>query len=119
MPTHPLARPPTKSPMKPRAFEAALVRARALARATYIARDLTNAPPAHLTPRTLADAAKTLGLRFGFGVEIVDRAKLEEMGLIVLDHEELKETEIGKILFMNDEDAMGRHIRTMLRGVGG
>ena len=69
-----------KSPMKPRAFEAALVRARALARATYIARDLTNAPPAHLTPRTLADAAKTLGLRFGFRVEIVDRAKLEEMG---------------------------------------
>ena len=34
-------------------------------------------------------------------------------------YEELKETKIGKILFMNDEDAMGRHIRTMLRGVGG
>lgn len=62
------------------AYEAALERARALTRASFIARDLTNAPPAHLTPRTLADSAVALGEKFGFDVEIIDRVELEEMG---------------------------------------
>ena len=69
-----------RAAVAPQVFEAALVRARALVRATYIARDLTNAPPAHLTPRTLVETAETLGKRFGFEVEIADHAKLEELG---------------------------------------
>ncbi len=61
-------------------YEAALVRARALARASFVGRDLTNAPPAHLTPKTLAESAVALAARFGFEAEIIDRVELEDMG---------------------------------------
>lgn len=62
------------------AYESALVRARALARATFVGRDLTNAPPAHLTPPTLAASAVELAEKFGFEAEVLDRIELEEMG---------------------------------------
>ncbi len=61
-------------------FEVVLRRAVAYARATYIARDLTNAPPAHLTPRTLAEVAVRLADEFGFEAEVIDRLELAEMG---------------------------------------
>mgnify|MGYP000598571369 CR=1 FL=1 len=52
----------------------------AAARAASVARDLTNAPPAHLTAPDLADVAVELGERFGFGVEVFDKAALIELG---------------------------------------
>lgn len=64
----------------PSVYEVALVRARALVRATYVGRDLTNAPPAHLTPPTLASSAVELAEKFGFTAEVLDRVELEEMG---------------------------------------
>ncbi|QIK82455.1 M17 family metallopeptidase [Sanguibacter sp. HDW7] len=49
-------------------------------RATVVARDLTNTPPGHLTATGIADIAVELGTRFGFDVEIADRAQLVELG---------------------------------------
>ncbi|GAA2031216.1 leucyl aminopeptidase [Agromyces tropicus] len=50
------------------------------ARATALARDLANTPPSHLTASDLADVAELLGGRFGFDVEVFDRAQLIELG---------------------------------------
>ena len=48
-------------------------------RASAIARDLANSPPAHLTAVALADVAATLGDAHGFTVEAFDREQLIEM----------------------------------------
>lgn len=50
------------------------------ARATTIARDLTNTPGAHLTAPDLADVAVELGRTYGFDVEVFDEAQLLAMG---------------------------------------
>lgn len=55
-------------------------RARSYARAAYVARDLTNAPPAHLNPGSLEKCALRLGDQFGFAVETIDGVELAEMG---------------------------------------
>lgn len=54
--------------------------ARAYARAAYVARDLTNAPPAHLNPGCLERCAHRLGDAYGFEVETIDGVELENMG---------------------------------------
>ena len=48
-------------------------------RASAVARDLANSPPAHLTAVALADVATTLGDAHGFTVEAFDREQLIEM----------------------------------------
>jgi leucyl aminopeptidase len=50
------------------------------ARATSIARDLANTPPSHLTATDMANVAEMLGGRFGFHVDVYDRAQLVELG---------------------------------------
>lgn len=50
------------------------------ARATSIARDLTNTPSGHLTAPDLADVAVGLGSKFGFDVEVFGQAELIAMG---------------------------------------
>ncbi|MCL3861898.1 M17 family metallopeptidase [Actinotalea sp. K2] len=50
------------------------------ARATSVARDLTNTPAAHLTAPDLADVAVELGRTYGFDVEVFDEAQLIAMG---------------------------------------
>lgn len=49
-------------------------------RATVVARDLANTPPEHLTATNFGDIAAVLGARFGFDVELFDRAALTELG---------------------------------------
>ena len=49
--------------------------------AAYLARDLANTPPAHLTARMLADRAVAVAETCGLGIEVFDRDKLEVMGL--------------------------------------
>ena len=49
-------------------------------RTTIVARDLTNTPPGLLTATGIADIAVELGARFGFDVQVTDRAGLEELG---------------------------------------
>ena len=48
-------------------------------RATSVARDLANAPPAYLTASAMADVAAELGATYGFEVESFDKAQLVEM----------------------------------------
>lgn len=60
--------------------ESAAEEACVAARATYVARDLTNAPPAHLRAVDMADVAARLGAEFGFEVEAFGRDELAEMG---------------------------------------
>ncbi|GAA4400916.1 hypothetical protein GCM10023153_28850 [Ornithinibacter aureus] len=48
-------------------------------RASAVARDLANSPPAHLTAVALADVAAELGDAHGFTVEAFDREQLIEM----------------------------------------
>lgn len=50
------------------------------ARAAVIARDVTNTPPGHLTATDLANISESLGARFGFGVEVFDKAALVALG---------------------------------------
>lgn len=65
--------------------DAALIeRARAAAvvsaRAAIVARDLANTPPGYLSASDLGTVAEQLGTRFGFEVELFDRAALHELG---------------------------------------
>jgi len=52
--------------------------ARSIAAATWMVRDLINTPPNLLGPVELAEAARTLGLRHGASVEIIEGAALDE-----------------------------------------
>ena len=49
-------------------------------RATAVARDLANTPPAHLTAAAMAEVAAELGTAHGFEVEAFDKAQLIELG---------------------------------------
>lgn len=53
----------------------------ATSKAAYLARDLANTPPAHLTARMLADRAVSVAEVCGLEIEVFDRDKLEVMGL--------------------------------------
>ncbi len=61
-------------------LSAAIDAARVCARSTVIARDLANTPPNHLTATRMGEVAVELGERFGFGVELFDKAALTELG---------------------------------------
>lgn len=50
------------------------------ARAANIARDLSNAPPGHLTATRMGETAQALGTTFGLDVEVFDKAQLIELG---------------------------------------
>ncbi len=52
----------------------------ATARATNIARDLSNAPPGHLTATGMANAAVALGASTGLEVEVFDKKQLIALG---------------------------------------
>ena len=50
------------------------------ARTAAVARDLANTPAGHLSASAMADVAIGLGERFGFDVEVYDKAALVELG---------------------------------------
>jgi leucyl aminopeptidase len=52
---------------------------RVAARAAGVARDLANTPPGHLSATAMADVAADLGGRFGFEVEVFDKAQLVDL----------------------------------------
>ncbi len=62
------------------AVEAGLAAGALAARASVVARDVTNTPPGHLTATDIAAVAEQLGERFGFRVEVFDKAALIELG---------------------------------------
>jgi len=55
-------------------------RGHVLAAAGALARDLANAPPAHLTAARMADIAVEIGHTCGMKVEVFDKADLEKLG---------------------------------------
>lgn len=61
-------------------LEMRMERAKIFARATFVARDLTNAPPGHLTAPRFAAIACELAEKYGFGAKVVSLAELDEMG---------------------------------------
>ncbi len=63
------------------AFDAAIARAAALAEATNFARDLINEPPNVLTPTELAHRASAMAASFGLECEILDRPRMQELGM--------------------------------------
>ncbi|GLZ10426.1 putative cytosol aminopeptidase [Actinomadura sp. NBRC 104425] len=58
----------------------ALDRARTLAEAVCLVRDLVNTPPSHLTPDDLARTAERVASETGLGIEILDDKALAEGG---------------------------------------
>jgi leucyl aminopeptidase len=50
------------------------------ARATHLARDLANTPPAYLTARKMAEKAVEVAKETGLGIEVFDKDKLLAMG---------------------------------------
>ncbi len=58
----------------------ALVEARIACEATYLARNLENAPPNEIYPETLADVARISAIKFGYRCTIWDKKKIEHMG---------------------------------------
>ncbi|NLF04073.1 MAG: leucyl aminopeptidase [Actinomycetales bacterium] len=55
-------------------------RGRSLARATSVARDLSNAPGSLLTAPAFGDLATRIASETGLGIEVLDKAALEELG---------------------------------------
>ena len=60
--------------------EAVLARARALATATTLARDLVNDPPNRLTPQALAERAREVAEEAGLVYDVLDEVQLADQG---------------------------------------
>lgn len=69
------------SASKARGADAGVERGKVTAGAVYLARDLANLPPAHLTARLLADRAVQVAQASGLEVEVFDKDKIEVLGL--------------------------------------
>ena len=63
------------------ALERAMRHGIVLAEATNFARDLVNEPPNVLTPSELANRAGAMATQFGLECEILDRARMQELGM--------------------------------------
>lgn len=68
------------SATKSREIASGINKGKVAARATIVARDLTNTPPGHLTATDFAEVVKTLGRKYGFDVKSFDKAALIKMG---------------------------------------
>ncbi|MDQ2904724.1 MAG: leucyl aminopeptidase [Chloroflexota bacterium] len=65
----------------PDLFKQAIERGRVMAEATNFARDLINEPPNVLTPTELANRASSMAARVGLECEVLDRPRMEELGM--------------------------------------
>ncbi|MFS0553455.1 leucyl aminopeptidase [Brevibacillus sp. 179-C9.3 HS] len=61
--------------------QAGVARGSALVSGTNLARTLVNEPANYLTPRALKDAMVAVAERYGMTVEVLEKAKLEELGM--------------------------------------
>jgi leucyl aminopeptidase len=59
----------------------ALRRGRIIAEAQNFARTLANEPANHLTPLKLAEAARQMASEFGLGCEVLDEARMRQLGM--------------------------------------
>src|SRR5690606_18565919 len=89
------------------------------ARATVVARDLANAPPGHLTATALGLVAQDLGQRFGFDVELFDRAALVDLGcggLLGVNQGSAEEPRMIKLSYRPTGEATG-HLGMVGKGI--
>ena len=88
-------------------------------RATCVARDLANAPPAYLTASAMADVAAELGAVHGFAVESFDKAQLIEMrcgGLLGVNAGSTEEPRMVVLRYTPEGDATG-HLGLVGKGI--
>ena len=93
------------------ALATGVARGVACAEATMLARDLANTPPSLLTAEDIAEVAVALGTERGFGVEVFDRAALEEMGcggLLGVNAGSEKEPRMIKLTYEPEAEPTGR-----------
>ncbi|KAG4070414.1 hypothetical protein HA402_013488 [Bradysia odoriphaga] len=89
------------------------------ARAAIVARDLANTPPGHLTATDMGEIALELGERFGFGVEVFDKAALIELGcggLLGVNQGSVEEPRMIRLDFVPDGEATG-HLGLVGKGI--
>lgn len=94
-------------------------RGRVCVRATNIARDLSNAPPSHLTAAGLGEVAKDLGRRFGFRVEESDKEQLIDLrcgGLLGVNAGSAQEPRMLKLAFVPEGTRSG-HLGLVGKGI--
>jgi leucyl aminopeptidase len=89
------------------------------ARAAVVARDLANTPPGHLTATDIGAIAAELGPRFGFGVELFDKAALIALGcggLLGVNQGSTEEPRMVKLTYRPDGDASA-HLGLVGKGI--
>ena len=89
-----------------------------MSRAAVVARDVTNTPPGHLTATDLARISESLGERFGFGVEVFDKAALIELGcggLLGVNQGSVEEPRMIKLTY--GPDAAAGHLGLVGKGI--
>ncbi|WP_404431006.1 leucyl aminopeptidase [Microbacterium lacus] len=89
------------------------------ARATVVARDVTNTPPGHLTATDIGLIADELGPRYGFGVELFDKAALIALGcggLLGVNQGSTEEPRMVKLTYSPDGEASG-HLGLVGKGI--
>ncbi|WP_137844042.1 leucyl aminopeptidase [Microbacterium sp. 2FI] len=89
------------------------------ARAAVVARDLANTPPGHLTATDMGDIAVELGARYGFGVELFDKAALIELGcggLLGVNQGSVEEPRMVKLTYTPSGEATG-HLGLVGKGI--
>lgn len=98
----------------------AVQRARAYALATFIARDLTNAPPGHLTPESFAKVAQRLAAESGFEAEVLGLSELDELGcggIIGVNRGSAIEARLVKLTYTPGEPARDRRLALVGKGI--
>jgi leucyl aminopeptidase len=89
------------------------------ARATVVARDVTNTPPGHLTATDIGEIAAELGPRFGFGVELFDKQALIDLGcggLLGVNQGSIEEPRMVKLTYEPEGEASA-HLGLVGKGI--
>ena len=84
-----------------------------------LARDLANAPPAHLTATRMAEIAQSLGADKGFEVEVFDRDALTELGcggLLGVNAGSVEEPRMVKMTYRPEGTSTG-HLTLVGKGI--
>ena len=89
-----------------------------LAEMTNMARNLVSTPANHMTPQIMAKQAESFAREYGFSCEILDRPKLEKLGLNALVGVGKGSVEEPKLVFMKYEGAGRSDDVTALVGKG-
>jgi leucyl aminopeptidase len=91
-----------------------------LARATMLARDLANTPPAHLSAARMADIAAELGAQAGLDVQVSDRDDLVRLGcggLIGVNGGSADEPRMVRLTYRPDAGSAFPHLALVAKGI--